>query len=135
MDFRRCSWTPKGRGSARPVRELPSRMTIIAAIDNLGNSYLAVSTANTDSDTFVTFLYYLAAALDQEDSNWRKSTAFLLDNASYHRSDDTRAAVKKLGLRVIFSGPYSYTAAPIETYFAQLKAGNLNPDRIAVGKR
>ena len=59
----------------------------------------------------------------------------LLDNASYHHSQTTRNAMKKLGLRVIYSGPYSFSAAPIETYFAHLKTGDLNPLKLQLGKR
>ena len=47
----------------------------------------------------------------------------------------TLPAFRKLGLRVIFSGPYSYTAAPIERWFSSLKTGDLNPAAVQVGKR
>ena len=46
--------------------------------------------------------------MDREADDWRKETVMLLDNAPYHRSDQARAAIKKLGLRVIYSGPYSF---------------------------
>ena len=96
---------------------------------------MTIATGNTDSDVFVSFLFYLAATLDRESDDWRDKTMFLLDNASYHKSDQTRAAIKKLGIRVIFSGPYAYTAAPCEMWFAKVKFGDLNPDCIKVGKR
>ena len=91
------------------------RVTLIAAIDNRGAAYLSVGTGCTDSDTFVAYLYHLATVLDREADDWRKETLILLDNAPYHRSEQTRAAIKKLGLRVCFSGPYSYESAPVET--------------------
>ena len=108
MTFRYRSWSASGKQNARPLKELPARMTLIAAIDNLGAAYLSIATGNTDSDVFVTFLFHLAAVLDREGGDWRRETAFLLDNATYHRSDQTRAAIKKLGLHVIYSGPYSF---------------------------
>ena len=40
-----------------------------------------------------------------------------------------------MDLPVMFSGPYSYSAAPVELVFAALKLGNLNPDRQPTGKR
>jgi len=43
--------------------------------------------------------------------------------------------IRRLGLKVIFTGPYSYDAAPIETLFSQLKCGELNPDRLQTGKK
>ena len=53
--------------------------------------------------------------LEAEDPDFREKTLLLLDNAPYHKSEQTRAAIKKLGLPVIFSGPYSFESAPIET--------------------
>ena len=35
----------------------------------------------------------------------------------------------------MYSAPYSYDAAPIETLFAHLKLGDLNPTREPTGKR
>jgi len=40
-----------------------------------------------------------------------------------------------MGVEVIYSGPYSYSAAPIELLFAALKRGELNPDQLATGKK
>jgi transposase len=53
-----------------------------------------------------------------------------MDNAKYHKSAEVRAAVKKLGIPLIYSGPYSYISAPIELYFGLLKRGDLNPERL-----
>lgn len=50
-------------------------------------------------------------------------SVILLDNAKYHTSEDTREAMRKLDIPVIFSGPYSYSSAPIERLFAGLKNG------------
>ena len=41
----------------------------------------------------------------------------------------------KMELPIIYSGPYSYSTAPIESVFAALKLGDLNPDRLPTGKR
>ena len=43
--------------------------------------------------------------------------------------------MRKLDLQIIWSGPYSYSTAPIETVFATLKFGELNPDRRGTGKK
>ena len=58
-----------------------------------------------------------------------------MDNAKYHKSAEVRAAVKKLGIPLIYSGPYSYISAPIELYFGLLKRGDLNPERLQLSKR
>ena len=91
------------------------RVTLIAAIDNRGTAYLSLATGCTDSDIFIAYLYHLTTELDRQGDDWRKQTLILLDNAPYHRSQQTRAAIKKLGLRVCYSGPYSYESAPVET--------------------
>ena len=38
-------------------------------------------------------------------------------------------------LPIIYSGPYSYSTAPVEQAFAALKLGELNPDRLPTGKK
>jgi hypothetical protein len=135
MAFKRHSWSKIGRGNVRPAKELSTRVAILAAIDNRGAAYVSLGTANTDSGVMIAFFSELCKVLDGEDPNWRDKTVILLDNASYHRSLETRAAVKKLGIKTIYSGPYSYISAPIELYFGLLKRGDLNPERQQLGKR
>jgi hypothetical protein len=43
--------------------------------------------------------------------------------------------VRALDIKLLYSGPYSYSAAPIETLFAHLKLGELNAEGQATGKR
>ena len=73
--------------------------------------------------------------MDIETPGWQEDTVFLWDNASYHKSEETKIITKQLGLSTIFSGPYSYSAAPIELLFGGLKMGQLNKDGVATGKR
>ena len=81
------------------------------------------------------FFRYLIRHLDRESPNWRIETVFLLDGARYHTSEEMREYFNKMEITVIYSGPYSYSAAPIELLFGALKAGNLNPERLPTGKR
>ena len=60
---------------------------------------------------------------------------FLWDNASYHSSEETRAVIRKLGLKIIFADPYRYSSTPVELLFGNLKVGEINPDLLATGKR
>ena len=48
---------------------------------------------------------------------------------------ETREVLKKLDLPVIFSGPYSYSTAPIEMMFGGLKNGRLIEPTEPTGKR
>ena len=45
------------------------------------------------------------------------------------------ARLERMGLRVMFSAPYSWAAAPCELAFSALKLGELNPERLPTGKK
>ena len=81
------------------------------------------------------FLQHLVEAIDLDEPGWQEDTVFLLDNASYHASAETMRVFNRLGLQVMFSGPYSYSAAPIETLFSALKCTELNLESVPTGKR
>ena len=81
------------------------------------------------------FLRYLIRHLETDNPNWRSNTIFLLDGARYHTSEEMREHLRKMEISLIYSGPYSYSAAPIERLFSALKDGDLNPEKISTGKR
>ena len=111
------------------------RLTLIAALDTEGRLYFALTHANTDSDVLLVFMKHLMRQLDSEDPGWQEKTVFLLDGARYHTGEKMREYFRKLQVRVMYSGPYSYAAAPIEMVFGALKQGELNPERRPAGKR
>ena len=108
---------------------------MIAALDTDGRVWFTLSHANTDSNMMTLFLHSLTELLDSETPGWQDNTLFLFDNASYHASEETRNAFRDLGLKKIFSGANSYSAAPIEMLFGGLKKGELNPEGHSTGKR
>ena len=73
--------------------------------------------------------------LDQEDADWRENTVILLDNAPYHTSEGTVKFMEGLRIPVLYTGPYSYDAAPVELLFASFKACDINPNHVKTGKR
>ena len=81
------------------------------------------------------FLVHLVRVLDAERPGWRDDTVLLLDGARYHVGSRVREYMRRLKLEVIWSGPYSYSAAPIETVFVYLKLGELNPEKHPTGKK
>ena len=81
------------------------------------------------------FFRHLARQLDLESPGWQDDTIILLDNAPYHSSAETSAFFNKMGLLVMLTVPYSYSAAPIELLWSSLKLGELNPERLSTGKR
>lgn len=111
------------------------RLSLIAALDIDGMVYFSLTHANTDSDVMLAFFQQLMRQLDNEDSDWQSKTIFLLDGARYHTGEEMREYFRKLQVRVIYSGPYSYAAAPIELLFSGLKLGELNPRREPTGKK
>ena len=81
------------------------------------------------------FLRKLVLKLDQEDAEWRSNTVLLLDNAPYHKSDSTMNLMQGLKIPVLFTGPHSYDAAPIELLFAAFKSCDVNPRHLPTEKR
>ena len=59
----------------------------------------------------------------------------MLDNAKYHVSSSTINLLKMLDVPVMFTGPHSYAASPIELMFAAFKAADINPRKVPTGKR
>ena len=108
---------------------------MIAALDTDERVYFALTHANTDSDIMLLFFSHLVQRLDAETPGWQEDTVFLLDGAKYHTSSETRLMLQKLGLKVVFSGPYSYSGAPIELMFGGLKQQELNKDNQLTSKK
>ena len=134
-NYTRRTWAPRDGTGNLQLNPVSPRLSMIAALDTEGRVWFTLSHANTDSNIISIFLNYLIEALNNESPGWEENTVFLWDNASYHSSAETRAVLKKLGINIIFSGPYSYSAAPIELLFGSLKVNELNPERLPTGKR
>ena len=80
-------------------------------------------------------MQHLIKQLDSESANWRASTTFLFDRAKWHTGEEMREYFRKMEVQVIYSGPYSYSTAPIELLFGALKRGELNPEQKPTGKK
>ena len=59
----------------------------------------------------------------------------MLDNASYHTCSTTLKVLEELGVTVLFTGPHSYSASPVELFFAAFKAADINPRHVPTGKK
>jgi transposase len=60
---------------------------------------------------------------------------FLLDGASYHKSQDTIQHIVRLGLHIVITAPYSFDASPVELFFAYFKQSDINPECESTGKK
>ena len=88
------------------------RLAVLAALDTDGRGFYALTQANTDSDVFMMFMSCLCRKLDSELVDWKDNTVLLLDNARYHVSEECVLFLRRLGVQVMLSGPYSYSKCP-----------------------
>jgi transposase len=103
------------------------QISIIAAVSSKGRIFFSVNQGSTSSITFCYFIASLCQKLDQSSSRWRQSSVFLLDNASFYKSQDTRRALSAFKVPVMFLGPYSFDMAAVEKLFSVIKNRDLNP--------
>ena len=73
--------------------------------------------------------------MDSKNTYWRKHHIILMDNAPYHTSNQMMRFYEEHELPIIFTGPHSYSAAPVELYFAHFKQDDINPRKLPTGKR
>ena len=134
-NFTNMMWCQGPTACTITSKAVTPRLAIIAALSTNGDIYFSLTQCNTDSEILMLFFKHLITLLDSQDASWKNDSVFLLDGATYHTSAEMRGYFRKMGVEVIYSGPYSYSAAPIELLFAALKRGELNPDRLATGKK
>ena len=80
------------------------------------------------------FFTHLIKMLDDKSPYWRLDTYIMLDGASYHTSGAMRDFYKRHNIPIIFTGPHSYQASPIELFFAAFKKNDVNPNQVKTGK-
>ena len=108
---------------------------MIASLYSLGRTHFALSHSNTDQDTFMLFMRRLVRLMDIQCPGWQESSIIVIDNAPYHCGDEIRDYLHKMQIPIMYSAPYSYSSAPIETLFSFLKLDELNQDGISTGKK
>ncbi len=134
-NYIRKAWCRPGTPGTVATSSIQPRLSMVTALDTDGRVYFALSHANTDQDTYMLFLRHLIAQLDLETPGWQEDSVLLADNAPYHVSAQAREYLRKLQVPCMFSGPYSFSAAPIETLFSLLKLGELNKAHASTGKK
>ena len=77
----------------------------------------------------------LVRKLDSETDSWRDKIVFFWDNARTHANDTTLKLLEKLNVQVLYTGAHSFAASPIELLFSALKATDMNPQRMKMGKQ
>ena len=61
---------------------------MILGLDTLGNVYVTLAQANSNSQMMELFFKALATRLDHQRPQWRKDTIIIVDGAKYHQSKD-----------------------------------------------
>ena len=133
-DFRRTKWFLKDETNSYPSLVIQPRISMIAGIDMKGNIYLSLSQSNTNSQVMEMFFKRLVRKLDEDDKYWRSNSVIIMDGAPYHTSNATLDLLKQLDVPVMFLGPHSYDASPIELFFAWFKSADINPRKIPQSK-
>ena len=134
-DFRRSKWRESDGTNVVPIHTMLPRITVIVALDTLGNVYITLSQANSNNKTMEIYFHHLVGKLDRERPDWRDDTVLLLDGASYHKSSSTLSVFKSLRIPVMILGPHSYDIAVCELFFSFLKSSEMNPMFQPTGKK
>ena len=111
------------------------KVNIIAACSSRGRIWMTVNHGNNNTETILSFIFRLCKLLQDEDPEWRNHYRILLDNASYHRSNDAMAMYKELKIPVMFLGPYSFDCAAVEKVFCMIKKQDLNKEKRSFNSR
>ena len=108
---------------------------MIVGVDTEGKVILSLSQSNSNGEMMKLFFVNLVRRLDEENSKWRNSTIILLDNASYHVSQQTLNVFEELRIPILFTGPHSYDGSAVELWFAAFKRADINPRKPPFGKK
>ena len=134
-DFRRMKWTFMDRPDSVKKKQMQPRISMITGLDSTGKVFFSLLQANSNSSVMEMFLVRLLEQLDAERKDWRTYTLIMMDGAPYHMSQAMMAFYEKNKVPVIFTGPHSYDASPIELFFAAFKSKDINPGRLKTGKK
>ena len=135
MDYRRMKWRAYGTTNSVAKKQVAPRISMIMALDTLGNLYATFTQVNTDSNIMAIYMRDLVRKLDRERPQWRLDTVITMDNAPYHVSTGTMSIMKELQVPIMYLGPHSYNVAPVEMLFASIKSTHMNEEMMPTGKR
>lgn len=114
--FRRRGWSPLGVTPVQIARfQRSQRYHILPAYRTDGIVYAKVYKGSTDAAVFEKFIEELLPRLGPH-------SVLIMDNASFHHSENVRWMCEAAGIKLIFLPPYSPDLNPIEEFFADLKA-------------
>jgi DDE superfamily endonuclease len=95
-DTRRKTWAPRSKKKFLTKSRRLTSVSMIAAISNKGEFYFSINQGRNNSYTLLLFLIRLIKHFNRFKRNWRATTIFMLDNASYHKSDFIKQCFREL---------------------------------------
>jgi hypothetical protein len=74
-DFRRMHWRPRDKEWSVKAKQLQPRISMITAVDKLGNVWVCLTMSNSNKSMMGVFMEYFCRKLDVQNQHWRNSTA------------------------------------------------------------
>lgn len=120
IGFRRTGWSPLG---VRPVQvsqfHRDRRYQILPAYTQDGIVLSRVFQGPTNASVFEDFMEQLL----QHCGRWPEpKSVMVMDNASFHHSEQIEKMCLDAGVKLVYLPPYSPDLNPIEEFFAEMKA-------------
>lgn len=118
-------WAPSGVTPIEVGRfNREQRYQILAAYAQDGIELARVYPGSTDAAMFKDFIEQLLRGCGQ----WpQPKSVLVMDNASFHRSEEMEQMCAEAGVELVYLPPYSPDFNPIEEFFAELKNFIKNP--------
>jgi transposase len=118
-------WAPSGITPIEVGRfNREQKYQILAAYTQDGIELARVYSGSTDAAMFKDFIEQLLCGCGQ----WpQPKSVLVMDNASFHRSEEIEQMCTNAGVELVYLPPYSRDFNPIEEFFAELKNFIKNP--------
>ena len=78
-DFRKMHWRPIDRNYSVKMKVLQPRISMITAVDKLGNVWICLTMSNSNKSMMGVFMEHLCKKLDSKNLHWRNSTLIMWD--------------------------------------------------------
>lgn len=120
IGFRRTGWSPVGTTPIQIAQfHRDRRYQILPAYTQDGILFSRVFQGSTDSIVFEDFIEQLLLQCGR----WPEpKSALVMDNASFHRTEQLEQICHRAGVKLLYLPPYSPDLNPIEEFFSELKA-------------
>lgn len=78
-DFRKMHWRPMDRSWSVKEKLIAPRLSLITAVDQLGNVWISLTQSNSNKSMMGVFMQHFCRKMDQRNAHWRNSHVLLWD--------------------------------------------------------